>query len=135
MPGSTSTILFVAFIVGGIATSYFVYRSRHRRDLREYLLPDLSKCGVELVASVYPGIFKVGPFPKFEVAFGRPQSRVGGIRGEYTEYRIVTVSDSQGRVHRLWAAVEFELFEFRRVRWRAEAGNSLPPSIQSILET
>jgi hypothetical protein len=118
----------------GLVSSNFVSIRRHRQSLREYLEPDLRKCGVDFISAIYPGRFKVGPFPKFEHESGHPQTRVGGMAGEYNEYRIVSFRADGGRVYRLWALVEFECFEFRRVRWRAEQPDSLPQNVSPILE-
>lgn len=107
---------------------------RHRRDLRCYLEPVLRDAGVQFVSAVHPGLFKVGPFPWFEMEVGRPWSVVAGVKGEYCQYRIVTIIDSQGQPHTLWAQVESELFRLRRVRWRAERKESLPANVISILE-
>jgi hypothetical protein len=103
--------------------------------LSEYLEPVLRKCGVTFISAVYPGAFKVGPFPKIEVKLRvGPQTRVGGIRGEHGEYRIVSFSDSKGEIFHVCALVEFEAFQFRRVRLRAERKDLLPESVLSILE-
>jgi hypothetical protein len=126
-------IIGISLFVGGGST-LAILRRRHQRDLREFLEPDLRKCGVTFISAVYPGSFKVGPFPTFEGPGSRPQTTIGGIRGEYNEYRIVTFSDPKGAVFRLWALVEFEMFQFRRVRWRAEQKDSLPQSVLSIVE-
>ena len=74
------------------------------------------------------------PFPKFEVEYGRPQTRVGGLCGEYREYRVVTFEDADGRQHEVWALVEFEMFSFRRIRLRAARTDGIPPSLREILE-
>jgi hypothetical protein len=134
MSDHTTIFAVGCLLVLGLASSVFISRRRHRRDLTEYLVPDLRKCGVDFISAVYPGSFKVGPFPKFEVEIGRLQTRVGGVRGEYNEYRIVSFRDTDGRVYHLWALVEFEAFQFRRVRWRAEQANSLPQKVLNILE-
>jgi hypothetical protein len=129
----TIWIIGIALLVGGVSV-FAISRRRRQRDLREFLEPDLRKCGVTFISAVYPGLFKIGPFPKFEGPHRRPQTTVNGIRGEYNEYRIVSFSDSKGAVFRLWALVEFEMFQFRRVRWRAERKDSLPESVLLILE-
>lgn len=122
-------------VIGGfLLVAFVISRRRHQRDLRQYLEPELRRCGVDFISAVYPGMFKIGPFPKIEFEVGRPQSTIGGIRGEYDEYRIVSFKDSTGATHRLWALVEFEMFRFRRVRWRAEQKDGLPPSVLPILE-
>jgi hypothetical protein len=129
------SIAFVLLALAAIATTLVISRRRNRRDLREYLEPELRQCGVEFVSAVYPGAFKVGPFPKFEVQVGRPQSQAAGVSGEYSSYRIVTIRDAEGTLHKIWALVEFEQFKFRRVRWRTERTDDLPPSVLSLLET
>jgi hypothetical protein len=134
MSDTTGIYAIGCFVLIGGVTAFVISRRRHQRDLREYLEPVLQKCGVTYISAVYPGIFKVGPFPKFEVERDRPESTVGGISGEYNEYRVVSFSDSNGHVFRLWALVEFEMFQFRRVRWRAEQKDSLPLTILSLLE-
>ena len=118
----------------GLGVQLFITHRRHMRDHRKDLEPILKTHGLTFVSASWPGRFKVGPFPKFEIEVGRPQSRVGGIRGEFDEYRIVTVQDSRGNLHELWANLEFELFRLRRIRWRAENAKSLPSQAREMLE-
>ena len=121
-------------IASGLAVQLLITHRRHERDHRKDLEPILKAHGLTFVSSRWPGRFKVGPFPKFEIEVGRPQSRVGGIRGEYDEYRIVTVQDSQGKIHELWAKLEIEVFRLRRIRWCAENGMNLPTQAKEMLE-
>ena len=121
-------------VFGGLAIQLVITNRRHARDHRKDLEPILAKHGLAFMSAKWPGRFKVGPFPKFEIETSRPQSRAGGIRGEYDAYRIVTVKDSQGNTHKLWARLEFELFRLRRVRWRAENGQNLPAQSRELLE-
>ena len=121
-------------VAGGLAVQLLITHRRHMRDHRKDLEPILKTHGLTFVSASWPGRFKVGPFPKFEIEVGRPQSRVGGIRGEFDEYRIVTVQDSEGNLHELWANLEFELFRLRRIRWRAENAKSLPSQAREMLE-
>ncbi len=121
-------------VAGGLAVQLFITHRRHMRDHRKDLEPILKTHGLTFVSASWPGRFKVGPFPKFEIEVGRPQSRVGGIRGEFDEYRIVTVQDSRGNLHELWANLEFELFRLRRIRWRAENAKSLHSQAREMLE-
>jgi hypothetical protein len=123
-----------ALLVVGLVVRFLIRRRRHRRDYREHLEPILAERGLKFVSATYPGMFKIGPFPKFEIEVGRPYSHVCGSRGEYCEYRIVTFSDSEGKTHQVWAQVEFEMFRFRRVRWRAENKEHLPASAKALLE-
>ena len=121
-------------IAGGAAFQFRRLRQRHGRAYREHLAPILERHGVCFVSSEFPGWFKTGPFPKFEVEVGRPQTRVAGLRGEFDEYRLVTVSDSGGNECTLWALLEFEAFRLRRVRWRAEPEAQATDSVRALLE-
>ena len=121
-------------VAGGLAVQLVITHRRHMRDHRKDLEPILQTHGLTFVSASWPGRFKVGPFPKFEIEVGRPQSRVGGIRGEFNEYRIITVQDARGKIHELWANLEFELFRLRRIRWRAENAKRLPSKAREMLE-
>jgi hypothetical protein len=121
-------------VASGLAVQLLITQRRHGRDHRKDLEPILKAHGLTFVSSRWPGRLKVGPFPKFEIEVDRPQSRVGGIRSEYDEYRIVTVQDSQGKIHELWAKLEIEVFRLRRIRWRAENDMNLPTQAKEMLE-
>ncbi len=97
----------------GLTVWFLIVWRRNHRDYREYLEPILASHGVRFVSAEWPGFFNVGPFPKFEVEVGRPQSRVLGFSGEYDVYKIVTFRDSEGRTHEIWANLEFEMFHLR----------------------
>lgn len=117
-----------------LTVQFFILWRRHQKDYRGHLEPILESHGLRFVASRWPGFFRVGPFPKFEVEVGRPQSRVAGMSGEFTEYRIVTARDGEGRTYEVWAKLEFELFRLRSVQWRAADGPDLPLQAQDMLE-
>ena len=127
-------IVIGTLVFGALSVQLIITRRRHGKDHREDLQPILAEEGLIYVTSRWPGMFKVGPFPKFEVEVGRPQSRIGGIRGEYDEYRIVTVQDSQGNIFETWARLEFELFQLKGIRLRMEAGHNVPAQAQKIVE-
>ena len=128
------TVLLGILIAGGAAFQFLLLRRRHGRSHREHLAPSLERYGLSLVSSEFPGWFKTGPFPRFEIEVGRPQTRVAGVRGEFDEYRLVTAADSGGNQCRLWALLEFEAFRLRRVRWRAEPNAKAPDSVRTLLE-
>ena len=117
----------------GLALQFAIVLRRHKCDHQKELEPVLAAHGLTFVSARWPGIFKVGPFPQFEIEVGRPQSRVGGIRGEYDTYRIVSAQDSQGNLHELWARFEFEGFRLQQIRWRSENEQNLPPQVRQIL--
>ena len=131
------TILYIVIgmlAVAGLALQLAVARRRHNRDHRNDLEPILAAHGLTFVAARWPGIFKVGPFPQFEIEVGRPQSRLGGIRGEYDTYRVVSARDSNGNLHALWARIEFEGFRLRRISWRSKNEQNLPSPARRILD-
>jgi hypothetical protein len=122
-------------VVSGLVVHLVITRRRHGRDHRKDVESILASHGLIFVSARWPGMFKVGPFPKFEIEVGHLQSRVGGIRGEYDEYRIVIVQDSEGNTHELWAKLEFELFRIRQIKWRAENSQNLPSQARQLLES
>ncbi len=132
------TTIFTAGIalaaVVGLAVYFLITWRRHQQDYQEHLEPILNLHGLQFVAASWPGFFRVGPFPKFEVEAGRPQSRALGVSGEFHEYRIVTLRDPDGQTHDVWALLEFEMFRLRRVRWRAESAQDLPRSAKAMFE-
>ncbi|WP_028584854.1 hypothetical protein [Desulfogranum mediterraneum] len=130
-------VLYIFIVCGlaGIAVQLLILKKRHRKDYCQFLGPILAKKKLQLISSVFPGWFAVGPFPKVEVESGRPQSNLPLLgRGEYSQYRLVTVADSSGRQYTLWALLEFELFELRRVRWRVGQGDTAPEEAEDLLE-
>jgi hypothetical protein len=127
-------ISIAILVVAGLAVQVLIVWRRHRKDYKEHLEPILESHGLRFVSARWPGFFKVGPFPKFETEVGRPQSRVGGVSGEFSEYRIVTFRDSDGRSHAVWACIEFEMFRLRKVRWRADSTEDLPDTAKGMLE-
>lgn len=128
-------IIFGVLAIIGVGGQFFVARRRSRRDYKEILSPILNTYGLTLISSKFPGWFKVGPFPKFMMETGRPQSKVPLLgRGEYSQYRIITVSDEDSRRYKLWALLEFEIFRLRHVRWRVEKGDTIPDAVISLIE-
>ena len=128
------TVLIGVLVAGAAAFQFLLLRRRHGRSYREHLAPILERHGLSLVSSEFPGWFKTGPFPRFEVEVGRPQTRIAGVRGEFDEYRLVTAADSGGHQCTLWALLEFEAFRLQRVRWRAEPEAQAPDSVRTLLE-
>ena len=76
------TVLLGVLITGAAAFQFLLLRRRHGRSHREHLAPILERHGLSLLSSEFPGWFRTGPFPRFEVEGCRPQSRVAGVRGE-----------------------------------------------------
>ncbi len=134
MRGIEFYIGIAILVIAGCAVQFVISYRRHRRDHRHDLEPILNSHGLTFISAKWPGLFKVGPFPKVEVEAGRPQSRFAGIRGEYDEYRVVTVKDSQGNRFEMWARLEFEFSRLRRIRWRADKSRNLTLQDISLFE-
>ena len=127
-------IELIILVVTGIFIYVFIVWRSHQKDYKEHLEPILNKHGFKFVTAMWPGFFKVGPFPNIEVEKGKVQSRIFGFRGEFNEYRIVKFQDPQGQFYEIWANIEFELFRFRRVRWRAYNTQVVPENAKVMLE-
>ncbi len=121
-------------IIASLVAHFVISRRRRLCDYRKDIEPVLRARGLTLVGTRCADWFTVGPFPKIEVQWGRPQSEVMGFCGEYSQYRIVACQDSSGSNYELWAKLEFELFRLRRIRWRAEKGQAVPSQVQDIME-
>lgn len=124
-------------IEGGIAISVvvllFLAVRRKRKDCRKWLEPVLAEHGLKYVSAEYPGLFKTGPFPKFEIRIAHISVRIFGISGQYSLYRRVVFQDENGKLYELWACLEFEAFRLRRIRWRDEGTGRLPKSASALL--
>jgi hypothetical protein len=129
------TYIWVAFlIVTLLVVSVALVLRRHRRDHREHLEPVLAKHGYEYISSRWPGLFRTGPFPKFEIEVGVAQSHKMGVRGEYDTYRVVHVRDRDGNTFVLWACIVFEAFRVREIRWRIANQSDMPEGMEQLLE-
>jgi hypothetical protein len=129
------SIVFLVFAgLGGLLFHYAISQHRKSKDHREELAPIVARYGLTIESVRTPKVFDVGPFPIVEFEIGRPQTHIGGVRGEYNQYRVVTCHDSQNNVYELWAKLEFERFRLRRIRWRAEPDQDLPPQVRELLE-
>jgi len=125
----------VVVIVFGIAGELRTRRKRRSRDYREFIEPPLATRGMKVVSIERPAYGDDSPFPAWEVEFGRPQTRVGGTRGEYDEDRVVAFVSADGDAGRVWARIQFEVFRFRRIRWRALPDEPVPAAVEDLLET
>lgn len=118
--------LAIALVIWLVFQALRVQR-RRRRDYREFIEPELKRLGYDFISSTAPGLFDVGPFPKFEFRVGRVQTRTPIGSGEYTQYRIVRFRRPNEPVERQsWVQLEFEAFSFRRCKWNPEPTQAEP---------
>lgn len=88
-------------------------------DYKEKIIKQLDENGYQLVDILVPGIFKTGPFPKFQISFG-PQTNIMGIRGEKTRYRIVKYKNQNGVIKESWIRINVSAFVVVRIKWIPE---------------
>ncbi|WP_432670639.1 hypothetical protein [Flavobacterium sp. SM2513] len=81
------------------------------KDFRKLLEPQLERYGMEYVKAEYPGIFKVGPFKKFEIEIGTPQINNGTIQYEKRYYRKITAITKKKKVVQVWAKIDTSWFK------------------------
>lgn len=130
-------MIFYIFVGIVIAIVVFVHISiflkRQKKDYREHIDPFLRKLNLKFISSVYPGMFKTGPFPKFEIETGASYSRAGSVKGEHFECRIVTFSDNS-KTYQLWAMLEFVTFKLNKIRWRKDQNQTFPKAMEQFIE-
>jgi hypothetical protein len=126
---------FIILVVFGAAVQLRVRRKRRTRDYREFIEPPLTARGMRVVSIERPVYGDDNPFPSREIEIGRPLSNVGGTRGEYDEDRVVAFVVGDGDAGRIWARVQFEVFQFRRIRWRELPAEPVPAALRDLLET
>ena len=77
---------FFIFLVICIITffGWLDWQFNKSKNFRNLIEPQLEKAGMKYIKSEYPGLFKVGPFKKFEIEIGKPQINNGTVRYERT---------------------------------------------------
>ncbi|GAB5473778.1 MAG: hypothetical protein Mars2KO_18770 [Maribacter sp.] len=107
------TILLVIPI--GIA---FQWISDSSKDFSDIIALELKKHGLKYVGSSYPGLFKVGPFKKFEITIGKPTINEGAIRYDNTYYRIVEFKTKTNRTKQVWAKIDTNWFKDTTIEFK-----------------
>ena len=78
---------------------------------------------MKYIKSEYPGLFKVGPFKKFEIEIGKPQINNGTVRYERTYYRKVTALKNSKTEVEIWAKIETGWFKENSVEFNPRLKN------------
>lgn len=94
-----------------------------RKNFKNLIEPQLEKFGMKYIKSEYPGIFKVGPFKKFEIEIGKPQINNGTIRYETTYYRKVTALENNKSEIEIWAKIQTGWFKEDSVEFNPKLKN------------
>ncbi len=99
----------------GIAFQWITDKTKKFSDIIEV---EVKKQGLNFVNSKYPGLFKVGPFKKFEIKIGRPTINNGAIRYDNTYYRIVHIKTKSNETKFVWAKIETNLFKDTEIEFK-----------------
>ncbi len=116
--------LILFFICISAVLGWLNWLNNKEKDFRNLIEPEIEKFGLKYINSEYPGLFKVGPFKKFEVQFGKPQINGGTIRYEKTYYRKITASNKNNKAIEIWAKIE--------TSWFKEVSVEYNPKLKSI---
>ena|SRR5690606_16005986 len=90
---------------------YLRWRIGSNRNFDSLFNTKLTRHELQLIKSEYPGIFKVGPFKKFEINIGKPQINNGAIQYERTYYRKLQVVTKDNKQVEIWAKIETGWFK------------------------
>lgn len=99
------------------------WQHNKRKDFRKLIEPKLEQYGLKYIKEEYPGIFKVGPFKKFEIEIGKPQINDGTIQYEKSYYRKITVLANNKKEVEVWAKIDTSWFKDDTVEFSPKLKN------------
>lgn len=70
----------------------------------ELIESELKPKGMKLISCTYPGLFKVGPFEKFEISI-KPQIKGLEVEHEKTYYRIIELKTNNNKTKKIWVRI------------------------------
>jgi hypothetical protein len=77
--------ILIVFIIVAIPLGLYINQESNKsKDFSDLIEIALKKHGLHFVSSTYPGLFKVGPFKKFEITIGKPVINDGAIQYDHT---------------------------------------------------
>ncbi len=107
--------LIIPAIAIGLTIKWVTDKSKNFADIIE---ADLKKYGLKYLSSTYPGLFKVGPFKKFEITLGKPMINNGSVQYERTYYRIVRLKTKNNKTTQVWAKIETNWFKETQIEYK-----------------
>ena len=111
-------LIIIAFLIIIPILVYTRWKIGTLRNFDHLFGKKLTRYGLKLMKSEYPGIFKVGPFPKFEVEIGKPQINGGAIQYERTFIRKLQVLTKNNEQREIWARIETGWFKETTVQFK-----------------
>ena len=109
-------ILLIPIVI--IIGLFIQWISDSAKDFSDIIELELKTKGIKFISSKYPGLFKVGPFKKFEVSIGKPQINDGAIQYENTYYRIVEVKTKNNTTIKIWAKIDTNWFKDTKIEFK-----------------
>lgn len=104
-------ILILLFFSIIVFSGFINWKNSNKKDFRYLIEPELEKYGLKYIKADYPGLFKVGPFKKFEIEIGKLQINDGGIQYEQRYYRKVTALTNDNKEVVIWAKIDTGWFK------------------------
>lgn len=108
-------ILLIPIVI--IIGLFVKWMSDSAKDFSDIIELELKTKGIKFISSKYPGLFKVGPFKKFEVSIGKPQINDGAIQYENTYYRIVKIKTKNNKTKEIWAKIDTSWFKDTKIEF------------------
>lgn len=115
--------LIILAICLAIFARWLNWQVDKKKDFRKLIEPQLEKYGMKYIKAEYPGIFKVGPFKKFEIEIGKPQINGGAINYEKRNYRKITALTSKNSEVEIWAKIDTSWFKDDSVEFNPKLKN------------
>lgn len=115
--------LILLIVCVSIIFGWLNWQINKKKDFRSLIEPELERFGIKYIKSEYPGIFKVGPFKKFEIEIGKPQINGGTIQYEKTYYRKITVLTKAKKEVEVWSKIETSWFKESAVEFKPKLKN------------
>lgn len=94
------------------------------KDFTSLIDSKLKANNMKLIHLTYSGLFKVGPFRKFEISIGKPQINDGAIQYKKTYYRIVELETRKKTTEKVWVKI--------KTNWLKETELEFKPSLNTI---
>lgn len=120
-----NSYLLILIISVVIAVSILIkWISDSSKDFFELIETELKSKGMKLISCTYPGIFKVGPFEKFEISIGKPQINGGAIEYEKNYYRIVELKTKSNKTKKVWVKITINWFKETKIEFKPKFGDN-----------
>jgi hypothetical protein len=112
------SLLLIPFVLGFIILLNRAFQSPN--DYKGKIIEALESKGYTLENITIPKLFDTGPFKRFPIQFSFVQTKVLGVSGEKTRYRIVKYKDKNGLMKKSWIEINIVAFIVTSIKWRPD---------------